>query len=113
MKPGALLVNTARGPLVDTEALIEALDAGQLGGAGLDVLEGEELIKEEKQLLYERENIEKLRSAVRNRLLLGRDDVVFTPHNAFNSGEALVRILDTTLANLAAYRAGRAINRVV
>lgn len=112
MKRGALLINTARGGLVDTEALVEALDSGQLSGAGLDVLEGEELIKEEKQLLYERQNVERLRTAVRNRLLLGREDVVFTPHNAFNSREALLRILDTTLANLEAFWAGQPINRV-
>lgn len=112
MKRGALLLNTARGALVDTEALVEALDSGQLAGAGLDVLEGEELIKEEKQLLYERVDVEKLRVALRARLLLERDDVVFTPHNAFNSREALLRILDTTLANVEAYRAGQPINRV-
>lgn len=112
MKRGAILVNTARGGLVDTDALVEALESGQLAGAGLDVLEGEELIKEEKQLLHERQDVERLRTAVRNRVLLGREDVVFTPHNAFNSHEALVRILDTTLDNLAAYRCGRPVNRV-
>jgi len=112
MKRGTLLINTARGGLVDTDALVDALESGQCGGAGLDVLEGEELIQEEKQLLYERDNLEKLRTAMRTRLLLGREDVVFTPHNAFNSREALLRILDTTLANLEAHRAGRPINVV-
>jgi D-lactate dehydrogenase len=112
MKRGALLVNTARGGLVDTDALIEALDSGQLGGAGLDVIEGEELIKEEKQLLHEPHTLEQLRAATRNRILLGRDDVVYTPHNAFNSQEALERILDTTIANLEAFRSGASINIV-
>lgn len=112
MKRGALLINTARGGLVDTDALIAALDSGQLGGAGLDVLEGEELIQEEKQLLYEKQNVEQLRTALRNRLLLERENVIFTPHNAFNSREALLRILDTTLANLEAHRAGRPANCV-
>lgn len=112
MKPGALLINTARGGLVDTDALIEALDGGRLGGAGLDVVEGEELIKEEKQLLYEPHTLEQLRAATRNRILLARDDVVYTPHNAFNSREALERILDTTIANLEAFRAGAPINMV-
>ena len=112
MKRGALLINTARGGLVDTDALVEALESGQLGGAGLDVVEGEELIKEEKQLLHEPESIERLRAAVRNRVLLSHDGVVFTPHNAFNSREALERILDTTIANLEAFREGKPINAV-
>jgi D-lactate dehydrogenase len=112
MKPGALLINTARGGLVDTDALIEALDSGKLCGAGLDVVEDEELVKEEKQLLQGQHTLEQFRAAARNRMLLSRDDVVFTPHNAFNSQEALERILDTTIANLEAFRAGAPINVV-
>lgn len=112
MKPGAMIVNTARGGLIDTDALVEALESGKLGGAGLDVLEGEELIKEEKQLLQQPLDVERLRMAVRNRVLLARDNVVFTPHNAFNSREALVRILEVTLANLEAFRVGQPANRV-
>ena len=113
MKKGALLINTARGALLDTDALILALEAGHLSGAGLDVVEGEELIKEERQLLDEKQDVERLRAAVRNRVLLARDDVVFTPHNAFNSREAIQRILDTTIENLEAFRSGKPINRVV
>lgn len=112
MKDGAIIVNTARGGLIDTDAMVEALESGKLGGAGLDVLEGEELIKEEKQLLQQPLDVERLRTAVRNRVLLGRDNVVFTPHNAFNSREALVRILEVTLANLEAFRAGQPASRV-
>jgi D-lactate dehydrogenase len=112
MKTGAMIVNTARGGLIDTDALVEALESGKLGGAGLDVLEGEELIKEEKQLLQQPLDVERLRMAVRNRVLLARDDVVFTPHNAFNSKEALVRILEVTLANLDAFRSGQPAHRV-
>lgn len=112
MKPGVMIVNTARGGLIDTDALVEALESGKVGGAGLDVLEGEELIKEEKQLLQQPLDVERLRTAVRNRVLLARDNVVFTPHNAFNSREALVRILEVTLANLEAFRAGQPVHRV-
>jgi D-lactate dehydrogenase len=112
MKRGAMIVNTARGALIDTDALVEALESGKLGGAGLDVLEGEELIKEEKELLQQPLDVERLRMAVRNRVLLARDNVVFTPHNAFNSREALVRILEVTLANLEAFRAGQPERRV-
>lgn len=112
MKPGVMIVNTARGGLIDTDALVEGLESGKLGGAGLDVLEGEELIKEEKELLQQPLDVERLRTAVRNRVLLARDNVVFTPHNAFNSREALLRILDVTLANLEAFRAGQPVSRV-
>jgi D-lactate dehydrogenase len=112
MKQGTMIVNTARGGLIDTDALVEALESGKLGGAGLDVLEGEELIKEEKQLLQQPLDVERLRMALRNRVLLARDDVVFTPHNAFNSREALVRILEVTLANLEAFRGGQPVHRV-
>jgi D-lactate dehydrogenase len=113
MKRGALIINTSRGGLVDTDALVGALESGRLGGAGLDVLEGEELIKEERQLLQQPVDVERLRTAVRNRVLLSRDDVVFTPHNAFNSHEALIRILEVTLANIEAFRTGQPVDRVV
>ncbi|MBI4461827.1 MAG: hydroxyacid dehydrogenase [Acidobacteria bacterium] len=113
MKRGALLINTARGQLVDTDALMEALDEGRLAGAGLDVIEGEELITEEKALLHGAQPAEAFRAIVRNNLLLKRDNVVFTPHNAFNSREALLRILDTTVANLRAWQRGESLNRVV
>ena len=112
MKTGVMIVNTSRGGLIDTDALVDALESGKVGGAGLDVLEGEELIKEEKELLQMPLDVEKLRTAVRNRVLLARDNVVFTPHNAFNSREALVRILEVTLANLDAFRAGQPVHRV-
>jgi D-3-phosphoglycerate dehydrogenase len=69
MKKGALLVNTARGPLIDEDALVAALDAGQIGGAALDVVTVEPLAKDSK--------------------LIGRDNVIITPHTAFYSIEAL------------------------
>lgn len=106
IKKGAILINTARGSVVETEALLEALDKKILSGAGLDVLEGEELIKEEKQLLYDAEKLEALGKIVKDHILLSRDNVVFTPHIAFYSQEALERILETTIHNILAFLAG-------
>lgn len=112
MKRGALLINTARGSVVDTEALLWALEEGILAGAGLDVIEGEEFIKEESALLRMPVAEETLKKVVQAHLLLRRENVVFTPHIAFNSHEAVQRILDTTLENLKAYLEGRPQNVV-
>ncbi len=103
IKKGAILINTARGAVIDTEALIEAIDKGILGGAGIDVLEGEELIKEEKQLLYDQKKLQTLAGLVKGHILLSRDNVVFTPHIAFYSQEALERILDVTVQNIISF----------
>jgi D-lactate dehydrogenase len=113
LKKGALLINTARGGLVDTDSLLAALDSGRCGGAGLDVFENEALIKEEKQLLSSEYDIEELRTAVKNLVLLRRDNVVVTPHIAFNSAEALERILLTTVQNIQGFEAGKPANVVV
>ncbi len=112
MKRGSLLINTARGGIVDTAALLWALDEGVLAGAGLDVIEGEEAIAEERQLLEPGVAADQLQAAIRGHVLLRRDNVVITPHNAFNSEEALRRILDTTVANVQAFLAGAPINTV-
>lgn len=112
IKRGALLINTARGGLVDTDALIDALDQGILSGAGLDVLEGEEFMEEEERLLRSPEAGEKLRMIIRQHILLRRPDVVITPHMAFYSREAEERILETTVENIQAFFEGRPKNVV-
>ncbi len=112
IKRGALLINTSRGGIVDTEALIEALDKKILSGAGLDVLEGEDLIKEEKQLLYDPKKLKALGSLVKDHILLRKDNVVFTPHIAFYSQEALERILETTAKNIINFLSGNPQNLV-
>lgn len=112
IKRGAILINTARGGLVDTQALIAALDEGILAGAGLDVLEGEELIKEEKQLLGAPATEESLRMLLGHHVLMRRENVVITPHIAFYSREALHRIVEVTIANINAYIEGKPQNVV-
>ncbi|MEK6918292.1 MAG: NAD(P)-dependent oxidoreductase [Nanoarchaeota archaeon] len=100
MKKGAYLVNTARGGNVETKALVWALAKKHLDGAALDVLEEESIIKEEIQLLSKNFQKKELENLLENHLLLTFDNVIITPHNAFNSKEALTRILDTTIENI-------------
>lgn len=101
IKKGAYLVNTARGPLVETSALIKALQEKILKGVALDVLEEEQAIKEERQLLTE-EYIElsSVKTLLLNHVLLDMENVIITPHNAFNSKEALAEINQKTLENI-------------
>ena len=87
MKQGAVLLNTARGPVVDSEALAEALNAGKLAGAGIDVFEGEPPITE-------------------NHPLCSAKNTVLTPHVAFASREALETRADIVFANIEKWLAG-------
>ncbi|MFA6908236.1 MAG: hydroxyacid dehydrogenase [Candidatus Micrarchaeia archaeon] len=113
MKKGAILINTARGGLVDAKALLSALDSGQIGGAGLDVLEEECNVKEERQVISPEFAGEcDLKAVLANHILLNKPNVIITPHNAFNSSEALQRILDTTRGNIEAFVEGKAENTV-
>jgi len=112
IKKGAIIINTSRGGLIETEALIEALDGKRISGAGLDVLEGEDLIKEEKQLLYDPSKAQALGDLVKDHILLSRDNVIYTPHIAFYSQEALERVLKETAENIEGYAAGRPKNLV-
>lgn len=113
MKPTAFLVNTARGTLIETQGLVAALQAGKLAGVGLDVLEEECVIREERELLSKAFQQQcDLRVAYADHLLLEHPRVIITPHNAFNSHEALLRILNTTITNVTAFQSGQSVNTV-
>ncbi|MEW5805577.1 MAG: NAD(P)-dependent oxidoreductase [Patescibacteria group bacterium] len=101
MKDGAVIINTARGGLIDTKALLTGLNSGKIGGAGIDVLEGEQAVfDEQKAVLYGRPNQEDLLLIAENNLLINHPNVVMTPHIAFYTREALQRILDTDIENI-------------
>jgi D-lactate dehydrogenase len=131
-RPGAVIINTARGAIIDTDALIEALDEEIIGGAGLDVLEEESVMRKDAGKIVRDQIIERLHSAspqeearrrtsegvqqidrlYRNERLLSQPNVVFTPHVAFNSVEAVERMLTMTLENVQAFLEGKPINVV-
>jgi D-lactate dehydrogenase len=112
-KKGSVLINTARGGLVETAALVGALKTGQLAGAGLDVLEEEGFVKEEIEMLVSgHPNEEQIKTALADHELMYMDNVVITPHNAFNTQEAVKRILDTTVENIKAFAGGKPANLV-
>ncbi len=90
MKPGAILINTSRGAVVDTQALIKNLRAGHLAGAGLDVLEDERVVYHD----------------------FGDLNIVVTPHLGWYTDGAVARILKITLETLSSFKHGEIINRV-
>lgn len=99
MKPGVMLINTSRGGLVDTKALVEGLKSGLIGSAGLDVYE------EEEGVFFHDLSNEILRDDVLARLLTF-PNVLITSHQAFLTTDALHNIAATTLANVTAFERG-------
>jgi glycerate dehydrogenase len=92
MKPGALLINTARGPLLDEAAVAAALNEGRLAGLGADVLSRE--------------------PPTADNPLLAAANVVLTPHIAWATRQARSRLLQTVEENIRAFLDGRALNVV-
>lgn len=113
LKKGVVILNTARGGILETEAILMGLEQGIIKGAGIDVLEEECFVKEERQLLTDQFIKEcDLKTQLLNHVLVTKDNVLVTPHNAFNSQEALQRILDVTVENMLSFAQGKAINTV-
>jgi D-lactate dehydrogenase len=113
IKKGAYLVNTARGGLVETAALIDALKSGTLAGAAIDVFEEEnETMNEFGFMRSDAATRDALTMILENDILMKMPNVLMTPHNAFNSNEALGRILQTTMDNINGFAAGKPVNLV-
>ncbi len=105
-KKGSYLINTARGAVVETAALVEALKSGIVAGAGLDVLEEENGLADEAVFLSTKPEDEKVRTVVADHYLIDHPRVIVTPHAAFNTMEAIQRILDTTTENILSFEKG-------
>ena len=113
IKKGAFLINTARGGLIETAALVEALEQGIVAGAGLDVLEEEGYLADELTLLNDpHPKVEDLKALLANHYFIDHPRVIVTPHNAFNTTEAITRILDTTIGNIIAFGSGAPTNLI-
>lgn len=113
MKDGVVLINTARGNVVDVRALIQALSSGKVAAAGLDVLPEEPTIREEAELLHSLFHDESSwGTLLADHLLLRLRNVYITPHSAFNTREAVQRILDVTVENILAFRDSRPLHQV-
>ncbi len=115
-KKGALLINTARGEVCETEALLLGLEKKILSGVALDVLEGERDLKEESQFFEEKDMIisdaEKIKTLLEDHILRDRPEVIITPHIAFFTAEAQKEIITTSVANLVAFIKGEAKNLI-
>lgn len=113
MKAGSYLINTARGEIIDTPALVSALTRGHLAGAGLDVLEGEHELREEAELLAAGAVDAALwKTLVADHALIDMPNVIVTPHIAFNTVEAKREITDITIANIQQFVAGTPQNTI-
>lgn len=106
MKPGVMLINTGRGALIDTRALIQGLKTGQIGYAGLDVYE------EEEGIFFEDHSNHILQDDVLARLLTF-PNVLLTSHQAFLTNEALRNIAQTTLTNISDFESQKELKNTV
>jgi len=101
MKDGVVLINTARGEILNTKALYDALLAGKVGACGLDVVECEDILTNQDKFLQKDDCkiVSCLEKTLLNHRLLTMKNVIVTPHVAFDTKEAIERILATTIKN--------------
>ncbi len=107
VKKGAYLVNTARGTIIETQALVDALESGQIRGAALDVLEAENSLRDETEVLMHGHPDEtETHTMLLDHALMRMPNVIITPHMAFDSDEAVRRILACTVENIQGFQKG-------
>lgn len=112
-KDSAVLINTARGDLVDNVALIEALQNGKLAGAGLDVLDGESMIDIDHEMaLLKKSTTKELRLSAELAILEKMPNVILSPHNAYNTHQALQRIRRSTAETIIGFEDAKIQNQV-
>ena len=114
MKKGVYIINTARGDLIDTQALYQSILNGIVAGAGLDVLENEDFLLHDdiNPQGYAQDTPFLLNSAI-NLKLLQHPNVIVTPHIAFNSSDALIRIVHTTIHNICSFLKNEPIQYII
>lgn len=110
IKKGAIIINTARGGLIQTSALLKGLKNKTISAVGVDVLEAEKELREEHTLL-KKENT-KWKIIKQNHELLKHPNVIHTPHVAFYTEEALQRIVETTIKNIKQWKKNKPINTI-
>ncbi len=113
MKKGVYIINTARGELIDTSALLEGIQNGTIKGVGLDVLEGERMLKEEFEIT-KNGNIHTVdyKTLLEDHILINIPEVIITPHIAFYSEEAESEIIHTTVKNITDFENGSTENLI-
>jgi D-lactate dehydrogenase len=107
MKKGVVIINTARGEIIDTHALIAALRDGTVAGAGLDVLEEERNLKEEVEVMVTRKPDVDYELLTANHILIDMPNVVVTPHVAFETVEAMREIERVTAETISSFLMGK------
>ena len=111
VKSSAVLVNTARGDLVDSAALLTALQEGRLAGAGLDVVEHEDLLSNNLGTVADSGGPQASDAKILMQLMR-TPNVIITPHNGFNTHEARMRIKQTTVQNIIDFYKGKTPNKI-
>lgn len=113
LKKGVYIINTARGQVIETQALVNGLKENIIAGAGLDVLEKKYSIKDPLGVLTDKEHDpQQVQTTLANHYLIDHPQVLVTPHNAFNTYESEARLLKSTAETITAFLEKKPINRV-